>query len=122
MSKRILSAEDSHATQKFIVFTLKYKGYEVVIAEDGIEALEKLAYEKFDLILLDIIMPRMNGLEVLKEIKGNTPYKDIPVIMLTSEKGEADRRKAEALGARNFLTKPFQPPELIEAIEKAIKD
>ena len=120
MSKKILSAEDSPATQKFISFTLKYKGYTVVSVNDGREALETLTQESFDLIILDIMMPRMNGLEVLKEIKTKTPYKDVPIVMLTSEKGEADRQKAMGLGATNFLTKPFQPPELIEAVEKAI--
>ena len=120
MSKKILSAEDSPATQKFISFTLKYKGYTVVSVNDGIEALEKLSQESFDLIILDIMMPRMNGLEVLKEIKTKTPYKDVPIVMLTSEKGETDRQKAIDFGASNFLTKPFQPPELIEAVEKAL--
>lgn len=121
MPKKILSAEDSPATQKFISFTLKYKGYEVVTANDGIEALEKLSQDKFDLIILDIMMPRMNGLEVLKEVKTKTPFKDIPIVMLTSEKGDADRQKALELGATNFLTKPFQPPELIAAVEAALK-
>ncbi|MCK4846453.1 MAG: response regulator [Deltaproteobacteria bacterium] len=120
MSKKILSAEDSPATQKFISFTLKYKGYEVVVANDGIEALEKLSQETFDLVILDIMMPRMNGLEVLKEIKTKTPYKDLPILMLTSEKGDADRKEAMSLGASNFLTKPFQPPELISAVESAL--
>lgn len=122
MSKKILSAEDSPATQKFISFTLKYKGYEVTTANDGIEALEKLSQDTFDLVILDIMMPRMNGLEVLKEIKTKTPYKDLPILMLTSEKGEADRKKAMDLGALNFLTKPFQPPELISAVEAALGD
>lgn len=121
MSKKIiLAAEDSPATQKFISFTLKYKGYEVVVANDGLEAMEKLSGEKFDLIILDILMPRMNGLEVLKEIKTKTPYKDTPIIMLTSEKGEVERETAGKLGARAFLPKPFQPAELIEAVEKII--
>ena len=120
MSKKILSAEDSPATQKFISFTLKYKGFEVTTANDGIEALERLSQDTFDLILLDIMMPRMNGLEVLKEIKTNTPYKDVPIIMLTSEKGDEDRQKAMDLGATEFLTKPFQPPELLEAVERAM--
>ncbi|MCK4739113.1 MAG: response regulator [Deltaproteobacteria bacterium] len=120
MPKKILSAEDSPATQKFISFTLKYKGYEVTTANDGIEALEKLALGTFDLIILDIMMPRMNGLEVLKEIKTKTPFKDVPIIMLTSEKGDADRKQAMELGATKFLTKPFQPPELLEAVEGAI--
>ena len=120
MGKKILSAEDSPATQKFISFTLKYKGYEVVTANDGIEALEKLSTDTFDLVILDIMMPRMNGLEVLKEIRTKTPYKELPILMLTSEKGDADKQKALSLGATNFLTKPFQPPELIEAVTKAI--
>ena len=71
MAKKILSVEDSPATQKFISFTLKYKGYEVVSASDGLEGMEKLTGTNSDLIILDIMMPKMNGLEVLGEIKKN---------------------------------------------------
>lgn len=116
MAKKILCVEDSPATQKFISFTLKYKGYEVVTANDGIEGMEKLSSGSFDLIVLDIMMPRMNGLEVLKQVSENPEFCKIPVIMLTSEKGEEDREAALKLGAKNFLTKPFQPPQLLEAV------
>lgn len=120
MAKKILCIEDSPATQKFISFTLKYKGYEVVTANDGVEGMEKVSNDTFDLIILDIMMPRMNGLEVLKEVKRNPEFANTPVIMLTSEKGEADRQAAMELGASNFLNKPFQPPELLGAVEKII--
>lgn len=120
MGKKILSVEDSPATQKFIAFTLKYKGYDVITANDGVEGMEKLATDSFDLIILDIMMPRMNGLEVLKEIKGNPEFSRLPVIILTSEKGAEDKAEAMRLGAKNFLNKPFQPPELLEAVEKII--
>ncbi len=120
MGKKILSVEDSPATQKFISFTLKYKGFDVVSANDGVEGMEKLGTDTFDLIILDIMMPRMNGLEVLAEIKKNPEFSNIPVIMLTSEKGEEDRATAMKLGASNFLNKPFQPPELLEAVSKVI--
>jgi CheY-like chemotaxis protein len=118
MSRKILIAEDSPATQKFISFTLKYKGHDVTIASDGVEALEKLPQGTYDLVILDIMMPRMNGLEVLREIKKRPETSRIPVIMLTSEKGEADRQTALSLGARFFLNKPFQPEQLLEAIDK----
>lgn len=121
MVKKILSVEDSPATQKFISFTLKYKGYDVVLAADGIEGLEKLSATRFDLIILDLMMPRMNGLEVLDEIRKNPEFSKIPVIILTSEKGENDREQAMRLGATHFLNKPFQPPELIEAVAKIIE-
>ena len=120
MAKKILCVEDSPATQKFISFTLKYKGYDVVTANDGVEGMEKVANDTFDLIILDIMMPRMNGLEVLKEIKSNPEFKKTPVIMLTSEKGEEDKANAIKLGASNFLNKPFQPPELLAAVGKII--
>ena len=120
MAKKILCVEDSPATQKFISFTLKYKGYDVVTANDGVEGMEKVSNDTFDLIILDIMMPRMNGLEVLKEVKSNPEFSKTPVIMLTSEKGEEDRQTALNLGAENFLNKPFQPPELLEAVTKVI--
>ncbi len=118
MSRKILVVEDSPATQKFISFTLKYKGHEVTTAADGVEALEKLPQAPYDLVILDIMMPRMNGLEVLREIKSRPETRRLPVIMLTSEKGEADRQTALALGAKFFLNKPFQPEQLLDAVEK----
>ncbi len=120
MAKKILCVEDSPATQKFISFTLKYKGYDVVTANDGVEGMEKIANDTYDLIILDIMMPRMNGLEVLKEVKSNPEFSKTPVIMLTSEKGAEDRDYALTLGANTFLNKPFQPPELLSAVEKVL--
>jgi len=120
MAKKILTVEDSPATQKFISFTLKYKGYDVVTANDGVEGMEKLTGDSFDLVILDIMMPRMNGLEVLEEIKKNPEFSSIPVIMLTSEKGADDRATAMNLGAINFINKPFQPPELLDAVARVI--
>lgn len=120
MGKKILCVEDSPATQKFISFTLKYKGYDVVTASDGVEGLEKLSGGDFDLIILDLMMPRMNGLEVLKEVKSDPRYSNIPVIILTSEKSEQDRETALKLGAINYLNKPFQPPELLDAVAGAL--
>ncbi len=118
MSRKILVVEDSPATQKFISFTLKYKGHEVTTASDGVEALEKLPLAPYDLVILDIVMPRMNGLEVLREMKSRPETRKIPVIMLTSEKGEAERQTAFSLGARFFLSKPFQPEHLLNTVEQ----
>ena len=118
MSRKILIAEDSLVMQKFISFTLKYKGHEVTVASDGVEALEKVPQGGFDLVILDIVMPRMNGLEVLRELKKNPDTARLPVIVLTAEKGEADRQTAISLGARFVLHKPFQPDQLIDAVDK----
>lgn len=118
MSRKILIAEDSPAAQRLISFTLAYRGHEVTIASDGVEALEKLPQAQFDLLILDIMMPRMNGLEVLREIKTRPDTTKLPVIMLTSEKGEADRQTALSLGARFFLNKPFEPDQLLDAVDK----
>ncbi len=121
MTRKILIAEDSPATQKFISFTLKYKGHEVTIASDGVEALEKLPQGPFDLVILDLMMPRMNGLEVLREIKKRPETSRLPVIILTSERGEPDRQRALTLGATYFLSKPFQPEQLLDAVEKVFR-
>ena len=82
--------------------------------------MEKIANDTYDLIILDIMMPRMNGLEVLKEVKENPEFSKTPIIMLTSEKGAEDRDYALKLGASTFLNKPFQPPELLSAVEKVL--
>jgi twitching motility two-component system response regulator PilG len=119
--KKILVVEDSSTIRKVISITLSQKGYEIVEAEDGLEALSRLNEDKFDLILLDIILPKINGYQLLSIIKENLMFKNIPVIMLTSKDGIINKVKGKMAGSSAYLTKPFDPEELIGTIEKHIQ-
>lgn len=116
----ILVVEDSSTTRKVISITLSRKGYRVVEAADGLEALSKISEERPDLIMLDVILPKMDGYEILSIIKKNKEFKDIPVIMLTSKDGFINKMKGKIAGSSAYLTKPFDPDKMIAEIEKHI--
>jgi two-component system chemotaxis response regulator CheY len=120
MSKKMLTVDDSPSVQKLVKFTLKAKGFEVSCAGDGMEALDLLEEESFDAIILDINMPRMNGLEFLKTIKANEQYAEIPVIMLTTEGQDEDKDRAVSLGATAYMVKPFKPTQLLSLLERIL--
>ncbi len=122
MSRKMLTVDDSPSVRKLVKFTLKAKGFQVSSAGDGVDALELMKQEDFDAIILDINMPRMNGLEFLKHIKANKQYASIPVIMLTTEGQDDDKDKAVALGATAYMVKPFKPTQLLTLIEKIVPD
>ena len=115
MQRRILVVDDDSMN---LVRTKMILGkyYDVLFAESGEEALDKLKSEKVDLVLLDIEMPRMNGIETFERMK-DIPA-DIPVIFLTASGDEEDVKSAIKLGAVNYLTKPFQPHELMRRVAK----
>jgi len=120
MEKKILTVDDSPSVRKLVEFTLKSKGFQVASAEDGMAALEIMANEQFDAIVLDINMPRMNGLEFLEKVKSNDAYASIPVIMLTTEGQEEDQDKAMDLGATAYIVKPFKPTLLLRIVDKTL--
>jgi twitching motility two-component system response regulator PilG len=119
--KKILVVEDSPTTRKVVVLTLKQKGYLLVEAKDGLEALSKINDERPDLVLLDIILPKMDGYRILSIIKKTPELKDTPVIMLTSKDGLVNRVKGRLAGSTAYLTKPFEPNDLIETVRKHIR-
>jgi twitching motility two-component system response regulator PilG len=116
--KKILVVEDSSTIRKVISVTLGQTGYEIIEAGDGLEALSKLNETGPDLILLDIILPKMDGYKILSIIKGNPDFCDIPVIMLTSKDGILNKVKGKMAGSAAYLTKPFDPSQLVETIER----
>ncbi len=118
--KIILVVEDSATTRKVIAITLTRNGYRVIEAGDGLEALSKISEERPDLIMLDVILPKMDGYKILSIIKGNEEFKDIPVIMLTSKDGFINKMKGKMAGSSAYLTKPFDPEKMIQEIEKHI--
>ena len=120
MKKKILSVDDSSSIRKMVEFTLKSRGYLVVSAEDGQEALEMLVKDDFAAVILDINMPRLDGFGFLKKMKAEQSYSSIPVIMLTTEGQDQDKETALRLGAREYITKPFRPSELIALVDKVL--
>lgn len=118
MSKKILTVDDSPSVRKMVEFSLKSKGYTMGSAGDGLEAMDLLTQEPFDAIILDVNMPRMNGLEFLEKRLENDQIATIPVIMLTTEGQDEDRDKALALGATAYIVKPFKPTQLLALLEE----
>ncbi|GBD99137.1 hypothetical protein BMS3Abin07_01169 [bacterium BMS3Abin07] len=118
----ILVVEDSPTMRQLISFAMKrIHGSKVIEATDGVDALKKLSSEKVDLILADINMPVMDGLKLVSLVRGNNDYKDIPIIIITTEGAEEDRKRALAIGANDYLPKPIQTQELIKIVKNYIK-
>ncbi len=120
MSKKIVLAEDEPQIARLIEFKLKKEGYEVTWKENGEEALRAIKADKPDLILLDIMMPVMDGYEVLRRVKEDESLKDIPVIMLTARAQEKDVVKGIGSGAEDYITKPFHPAELLARVKRIL--
>lgn len=116
MAKTILTVDDSTSVRKMVESALRFKGYGVVTSADGLEALEALERGQFDLVVLDINMPGLDGLSVLRSIRDRPEWADLPVLMLTTEGREEDRDRALALGATGYMLKPFQPTELLKCV------
>ena len=113
----ILVVEDSPTMRQLISFAIKrIPSCRVIEATDGVDALKKLSSEKIDLILADINMPVMDGLKLVSLVRGNPAYKDIPVIIVTTEGAEEDRKRALAIGANAYLPKPIQTQELLKLV------
>jgi two-component system chemotaxis response regulator CheY len=121
MNKKILTVDDSATVRKLIQFALQSKEFQTIPAEDGLAALEVLKHERADAIVLDINMPRMNGLEFLQKIKSHEEYAAIPVVILTTEGQDEDREKAIALGASRYIIKPFTPSQLVTLLEEVLQ-
>lgn len=119
MQKRILVVDDDTMNLKRTRMILK-DYYDVLLAESGVEALEKLKDERVDLVLLDIAMPKMNGMETFERMKADNL--DLPVIFLTASGYEDDVRSAIKLGAVNYLKKPFYPNELVKRVAKELEE
>lgn len=111
---RVLVVDDEERIVNFLRVKLKALGYEVLTAADGVEALEKVQAQEPDLIVLDLLMPRMDGFETIKELRSFSP---VPVIILSAKGADADKIKGLGLGADDYLQKPFNPDELVARIE-----
>jgi two-component system chemotaxis response regulator CheY len=118
---RCLIVDDSPTMRQLVVFALKrVPELDIVEASDGVDALKKLPGQKFDLVLCDINMPIMDGLKLLSLMKNNPVYKDIPVVMVTTEGAAEDRDKGLALGAHAYLPKPIQTNALLKVVREIL--
>jgi twitching motility two-component system response regulator PilG len=119
--KTVLVVEDRASLTQMLQFLFLSKGLNVQIAFNGKEALEKVGNISPDLILLDIMMPQMDGFEVLEKLKENRETAGIPVIMLTARKSREDMQKAKDLGAVEYITKPFKAVEVVDKVLRHIR-
>lgn len=121
LPRRILIAEDEPHIRRVLATLLEGAGFQVDLAADGREALERLSSAVvYDLVLTDLMMPHHSGLEVLEMAREMVHRREVPVVMLTAKGQDADRDQALALGARDFLTKPFSPKKLIVRIHELL--
>jgi two-component system chemotaxis response regulator CheY len=120
MGKRILIVDDSSSMRTVAGIALRGAGYEVLEAGNGQEGLAKLDGERVHLIISDVNMPVMDGIEFLKEVKRLPNYRFTPVIMLTTEAGEDKKAAGRAAGAKAWIVKPFQPSVMLDAVSKLV--
>jgi len=120
MSKSVMIVDDSSSVRTVVGIALRGAGYEVLEASDGVDGLRKLDGRKVHLIISDVNMPGMDGLSFLKALKGNAALKFIPVMMLTTEAGADKMAVGKAEGARAWMTKPFQPEQMLAAVQKLV--
>ena len=120
MAKTILIVDDSASLRQVVSIALKGAGYDVIEGCDGCDALGKLKGQKIHLIISDVNMPNMDGITFVTEAKKLPAYKFTPVIMLTTEAGEAKKLAGQAAGAKAWVVKPFQPAQMLAAVAKLI--
>jgi two-component system, OmpR family, alkaline phosphatase synthesis response regulator PhoP len=121
MKYKIVMAEDEPDIGRLTMFKLKRAGYEVIWEKDGAAALDRINTEKPDLVVLDIMMPVMDGYEVLEAIRENSALHDLPVLLLTAKAQQADVAKGIELGATDYMRKPFQPNKLVERVAQMLE-
>ncbi len=118
---KIMVVDDDSTTRKILGLYLKGKGYNTVFAENGLDAIEKLAVEDVNLILTDLNMPYMDGLELIKNLKSNESLKQIPILMVTTEDDDVEREKAFQAGADGYLVKPVTAEVVTKNIKMILK-
>ncbi len=120
MSKKILIVDDERDIVETLAFMLKQKGYECIAAYDGEEGLKLAKEEAPDLIILDVMMPKINGYKICRLLKFDTKYKEIPIIMVTARGQAQDIQIGEETGADEYITKPFEFNELFDTVQKYV--
>lgn len=120
--KRIMIVDDSSTIRKLLTYILRKKEYIITEAEDGLDALEKLIETKVDLVIADLNMPNMDGIELVKSLRNNYYHVDTPIIMLTTTRDEYLKKSAIEAGVNLFLNKPIQPNLLLYKVESLLAE
>jgi two-component system, chemotaxis family, chemotaxis protein CheY len=120
MGKTIMTVDDSTSVRQMVSFTLKSAGYNVIEATDGQDALSKLSECQVNMILTDLNMPKMDGLELIREVRAGSSHKFVPIIMLTTESQDSKKQDGKAAGATGWIVKPFKPPQLLAVVKKVL--
>ncbi len=120
MAKRIMTVDDSASIRQVVSFTLSSAGYEVVTAEDGVDAVSKLAGAGVDMVITDLNMPRMDGIELIRNIRKDPGCRFVPVVMLTTESQPAKKVEGREAGATGWIVKPFKPDQLLAVVKKLL--
>ena len=118
MSKTILAADDSASMRQIIQFSLSSAGFSVVVADDGRDALAKLKRQPVDMLITDLNMPNLNGIELIREVRTLPNYKFIPIVMLTTESSNDLKQAGKAAGASGWITKPFVAEQLVAVVNR----
>lgn len=118
MAKTILAVDDERAIVRLVQVNLERHGYRVLTAFDGREAMEKIAADRPDMIVLDVMMPYMDGFTVLEQLRKDPKTRELPVIMLTAKAMDSDVFRGYQIGADCYLTKPFHPGELLNFVRR----
>ena len=118
MPKKVLAVDDSKTMRDMVAFTLSDAGFEVIKAEDGQNALSVLGNDKVDLVITDVNMPNMNGIELFKALRSNPVHKSTPILILTTESGDGLKAEGKSAGATGWIVKPFVPEKLLQVVNK----
>jgi len=115
-----MTADDSASVRQMVSFTLKQRGYEVVEAVDGKDALQKLGAQKVDMLITDLNMPNLDGIGLIKGARALPACRFIPIVMLTTESQDARKQEGKAAGATGWIVKPFKPEQLLAVVKKVL--
>jgi two-component system chemotaxis response regulator CheY len=120
MSKTVMTVDDSASVRQMVSFALSGAGYQVIEAENGKDAVDKLASGRVDLILTDLNMPVMDGIELVRTVRADPVHKFVPIVLLTTESQEARKQEGRKAGATGWIVKPFKPEQLLAVVKKII--
>jgi two-component system chemotaxis response regulator CheY len=117
MGKTFLVVDDSASMRQLVSFAIRDAGHEVVEAVNGKDALAKASEKKVDMVITDLNMPEMNGIELIKALKGKPEYKFTPIVMLTTESQDTKKDEGKKAGAAGWIVKPFKPEDLLDTVQ-----
>ncbi|MEI6557154.1 MAG: response regulator [Rhodospirillaceae bacterium] len=120
MAKKILSVDDSASVRQMVTFALETAGYQTAQAADGKEALASLRTTPVDMIITDLNMPNLNGIELIRQVRALPGFKFVPILLLTTESDEGKRQEGKAAGATGWIVKPFNQDQLLAVVKKLL--